>query len=502
MSDLLKLEAEKPELVIGIVAAIGTPIESVEPYLNSYLGRHGYRMDTIRVSDFLKGFTLQSPEPDPAAEMYSYERLTALMDRGDELRRVTKRSDALALLVAARISALRPETEPQYLNARAFFVRQLKHPDEVFSLRAIYGDAFHLIGFYSSDNVRRQNLAKYMKETQAAELMARDEGEKTSWGQQLRSAFHLADVFVEMRDDSSSTLFAKEQLDRFMNLLFGEGVITPTIREYGMYLAQAAALRSGDLSRQVGAAILNDRGDVVSLGCNEVPASGGGQYWAGDADDFRDLMKGEDSNDTTKLHNIAEILSRTDQEWSKRTPEEKEKATKDLVEKLDGTRVMNLTEFGRAVHAEVEAILSAARRGAPVKGATLCCTTFPCHNCAKHIVDAGIKQVFYIEPYEKSMAKELHGDSIAFVALDEQAPPNKVLFSPFVGISPRRYSVLFSMTTEDGRRLRRKHADGTLNREPFGLRLRSSALSYIGREAVAALEAKSIGDLSPRDSRS
>jgi deoxycytidylate deaminase len=74
---------------------------------------------------------------------------------------------------------------------------------------------------------------------------------------------------------------------------------------------------------------------------------------------------------------------------------------------------MNVIEFGRAVHAEMAALMDSARRGVPVKNATLYCTTFPCHLCARHIVAAGIRRVVYIEPYPKSLAAQLYPDSIA-----------------------------------------------------------------------------------------
>jgi hypothetical protein len=106
----------------------------------------------------------------------------------------------------------------------------------------------------------------------------------------------------------------------------------------------------------------------------------------------------------------------------------------------------DITEFGRAVHAEMEAILSSARSGANPRGGTLYCTTFPCHNCAKHIVAAGLERVVYVEPYPKSQARVLHPDSIAFDTYET----GKVVFQPFVGIGPRRYFDLFSMTLGSG----------------------------------------------------
>src|SRR3974377_740241 len=64
------------------------------------------------------------------------------------------------------------------------------------------------------------------------------------------------------------------------------------------------------------------------------------------------------------------------------------------IEALGASEFLNLIEFSRAVHAEMEAIISVARTGkAGLMGGTIFSTTFPCHNCARHIVAAGIKRV-------------------------------------------------------------------------------------------------------------
>jgi deoxycytidylate deaminase len=111
---------------------------------------------------------------------------------------------------------------------------------------------------------------------------------------------------------------------------------------------------------------------------------------------------------------------------------------------LKGTRVDSLLEFGRIVHAEMSAITEAARRGLSVRGGRLYCTTFPCHMCARHIVSAGVHEVIYIEPYPKSMAKDLYRKSIR-VDNDADADDDAVEFRPFVGVSPNRYLELFEM---------------------------------------------------------
>jgi cytidine deaminase len=109
---------------------------------------------------------------------------------------------------------------------------------------------------------------------------------------------------------------------------------------------------------------------------------------------------------------------------------------------LKQTRYIQLIEFQRAVHAEMSAITDAASRGVSVKGCTLFVTTFPCHECARHIVATGIDRVVYIEPYAKSLALELHSDSIE---LDSNGGREKIPFVPFLGVAPRNHVNVFSM---------------------------------------------------------
>ena len=111
---------------------------------------------------------------------------------------------------------------------------------------------------------------------------------------------------------------------------------------------------------------------------------------------------------------------------------------------------MDILEFGRQIHAEMSALVDAARLGRSVVGSTLYCTTFPCHMCAKLIMGAGIKRVVYIEPYPKSYAEDMYSHSISLemgVASEEPT----ILFQPFTGVAPFRYRDLF----EKGRRKNR-----------------------------------------------
>lgn len=56
------------------------------------------------------------------------------------------------------------------------------------------------------------------------------------------------------------------------------------------------------------------------------------------------------------------------------------------------------------VHAETNAISFAAKLGTSTNGATIVCTHSPCFECAKLIIQSGIKNVYYQEEYRDDSA--------------------------------------------------------------------------------------------------
>lgn len=52
-----------------------------------------------------------------------------------------------------------------------------------------------------------------------------------------------------------------------------------------------------------------------------------------------------------------------------------------------------------AVHAEVNAILNAAKRGCRTRGAALYVTHYPCARCAGLLINAGVSSVIYLKSY-------------------------------------------------------------------------------------------------------
>ena len=294
----------------------------------------------------------------------------------------------------------------------------------------------------------------------ADKLIKLDEDQEDhEFGQRVREVFHLAD-FIINRDIPKTQ---RDQLDRFVDLIFGRNTLSPSKIEYGMYMAKAASLRSLDLSRQVGAAIFSTRNEVITLGCNEVPKGGGGTYWSDDATDARDFKFENDPNDERKRSLVMDFLERLLKK--NLLPENCLDSVDEILQErpIKDALLMDIIEFGRVVHAEMSALIDAARLGRAVQGSNLYCTTFPCHICAKHIAAAGIDKVYFLEPYPKSAAFSLHPDSIEVegtsrVHFEEF---KKTEFIHFHGISPRKYRDFFE-------RNRRKDKNGKAQEWVFG----------------------------------
>jgi deoxycytidylate deaminase len=472
---LESLNYPEAELVFGLVAAVGTDLERFQNGLIAQLKYYNYQGAPIRLSQFLGSELDIKDQLDFSSE---YARIDSHMTAGTKVRKLFNRGDVLALYAASKIASSRTEQKPRAKTAH--ILNSLKHPDELTALRRIYGSGFFLVGVYAPEDERVAYLVqrKGMSRDQALKLVQRDQDEGEPFGQKTRETFHRADVFVHFRSEEN----ANKELERFLDLAFGDPFQTPTASEHTMFLAFANALRSADLSRQVGAVVASASGEIIAVGANDVPRFGGGLYWPGD-DDRRDFIVGVDSNEDIRNMILRQIASK----FPGCEGLSEDALTAKGAELFGDSIVVDITEFGRPVHAEMDALLTCARVGVSPKGGTLYCTTFPCHNCAKHIVHAGLSKVIYVEPYPKSRAQELYPDSIAV----DTPESGKVLFEPFVGIGPRRYFDLFSMKLGSGYDTKRKASGkkAEWNRgEHRGPRIAMAPNSYLEREQLAVAE--------------
>ena len=467
------------ELVIGIVSAVGTEYKRVTEPLIDRLKGFGYSVQEIRVSGCLPSFSGTD----------EYERIKHYMQAGDALRENSENNAILAAGVAKNISSSRSASSTK----RAFIVNSLKHPREVEFLRKIYGDGFYLVGIHADEKRRHQHLTddKGMTQAQANELIRIDEDESFDHGQKTRDTYHLADFFLNLGSNNDQV---KNRLQRFLELIFSHPYKNPTFDEFAMFMAFNSSVRSGDLSRQVGAVISREK-QIIATGANDVPKSGGGLYWAEvdettgkveDDLDGKDYTRDGDSNKQAQAEIIQEIAKNLLGKGLVDGQNEVE-----LHKVLKESKISDLTEFGRVVHAEMDALLSCNRAGIPTTGSTLYCTTFPCHNCAKHIIASGINRVVYVEPYPKSRALDFHSESIQLKSELEKAPDEAselVSFEPFIGVGPRRFLDLFSMSLGGGSKLRRKDKKGnTLDWDKSNAPIRTPLIekSYLDIERAA-----------------
>lgn len=132
----------------------------------------------------------------------------------------------------------------------------------------------------------------------------------------------------------------------------------PSWDSYFMQMAQVVAGRSTCLRRQVGAVIVKEK-QILSTGYNGSPS---------------------------KLQHCEEI---------------------GCLRKNLGVPSGERHEICRAVHAEQNALVQAAKHGVAISGADLYCTHQPCVLCTKLLINAGIKRVIYTYSYPDQLASEM-----------------------------------------------------------------------------------------------
>lgn len=456
--------------MIGLVGAIGADLDQVTAALTKSFETVSYATRTISLIELV----VSNKRWRPTVAQKTDARYDSRMDAGNEFRELLRRNDALALMGMAAIRSERLAVNgdaDKAIPRCAFILRSLKTEEEVERLRETYGPNCLIVAAYLPKADRVKRLARRIADSyhsewsqhkdKAERLVTRDENERgKTHGQNVRDTFPLADVFLDTTDQRA---LERDAL-RFVEILFAHPFRTPTRDEFAMFQAYGAALCSSSAGRQVGACIATADGDVVAMGTNEVAKAFGGQYWDGDDGDQRDHQRSSDSTFAMTQSILADLLSRLrKQGWLNDTRSKQEledllnEARRELLGRMvvgDGepaslaekAQLSGIIEFIRAVHAEMAALMSAARRGVSVEDCTLYSTSFPCHECARHIVAAGIKKVRFIEPYPKSRVLDLYDDSIVVDAENGKRVP----FIAFVGLAPRLFVDFFAMPKRKG----------------------------------------------------
>ena len=481
------------ELVIGLVGAVGTDLTMVTRLLRERLRRAGYEVVDVHIaSDVIELVVPEDDCPMPKADEGSqnFQQTSFKMTRGT-LAREGSKEDAILALGAASIILNHRERDkkgnPLFARRHAYIIKSLKRPEEVIEFRRLYQQSFYLIGVHSDRVDQRDFLVetKGMSPEEADILIKRDRKEDDKHGQRLIDTFHMSDFFVRLGDHQRSL---RDNIWRFLSLLFSNPHRTPAFEEYAMFLAFAASLRSTALARQVGAVVARNK-EVLSTGANDLPLYGGGLHWtesvrdraAPDSEDTEPIPDREiDQNTALKQQLLDDIVEASAKKGISKTK---------LRNALKDSGITEITEYGREVHAEMEAILCCVRNGITTRGAELYTTTFPCHNCIKHIVAAGITRVVSVEPYLKSKAISLYGYVVSQKGEQEEQRKNTVPIEPYVGVGPRRFFDLYSTRHGSGRMLDRKDKEGHAlewSPEHCNLRHQMRPNSYLDLELNAA----------------
>jgi deoxycytidylate deaminase len=442
------------ELVIALCGPIGSPLHEVAENIQGRL-REIFDYEEcaqIRLSEFIETHAalVNVVIPDNT-DKNAFSRRDALITAGDELR---KRYGG-AILAELAINKIRTEREAhkQKTGSVAYRPRRvchiidsIKNQEELELLRTVYREMLYVIGVFAPVSNREANLKKKgMLPADISRLIDLDSGEEKPHGQTVRDTFPQSDFFLRIESGTDSQL--RGRVERYLHLILGTKIVTPTRAETAMYAAASAAGSSACLSRQVGAALTDAEGEILSIGWNDVPKPFGGLYLSdhlhdptGEHDHRCWNMEGGRCFNDFEKELLAQVV--VDALGSLVKDESREDAIQ-LVK--SNAKLRSLIEFSRSIHAEMHAILTAAKTaGDKISGGKLFVTTYPCHSCARHIIASGISEVYYIEPYRKSLATKLHDDAIT----ENESEKSKVRLLPYDGVAPSRFLALFRMTPD------------------------------------------------------
>lgn len=446
-------DRQNREIVIGLCGYIGSGVSTVGNALNTLLkNTYKYSPYYIKLSHIIEDLSHIKTPKDIG------NKIESLQKHGNMLREehgpaILAQHAVMKIYVNRKTREGKKAPQRNHSERCVTIIDSIKNPSEVSLLKAVYGDLFYLIGVLCPEDIRisRLHLNKKIKKSDASAIVERDRKEEDNFGQRTSEALAASDFFIANTRNNVASI--KPDLNRFASIILGTEVQTPTIAEFAMFCAQASATRSACISRQVGAAIANKDGEIIALGRNDVPRSGGGLYCPEDKENdnrcvfrYGGKCKNTEYKDEIKEELYASIFEELNDQ-------QKSKSIAESILKID--KIKSITEFSRSIHAEMDAITTIARNGnSSLKGSTLFCTTFPCHNCARHIVASGIEQVFYIEPYDKSLADQLHDDTIC-VDRPEGEGHGKLRINQFEGVAPSKFLRLFKRGDQ-------KRIDGTL----------------------------------------
>ena len=340
-----------------------------------------------------------------------------------------------------------------------------RNPIEMLFFREKYS-AFYLFTINASENDINDRLYKISKMTdEEIDAQRKKENPKKPFekyddfiSQNIKSCIQKGDIHISNNGLSNNNNFLElyGQIIKYISLIKHPGLITPSLDEKMMQIANTAKLNSGCLSRQVGASVTNYNGSLVAMGWNSVAEGQTPCLLRSKSELIKSTTSNsysvyEKSNKFIKaLKNNSPIIKNkslkglnqsfcfsevhnkaVEYENNKNIKCENENGEKSENCKCDKNQV-----FTRSLHAEENAFLQIAKYGGQgVKNGTLYSTASPCELCSKKAYQLGISRVVYIDPYP--------GIAQTQILLSGQIPPIINLFKGAIGMA---YHKLYEQT--------------------------------------------------------
>lgn len=365
--------------IIGLTGSFGSGCSYIK---DNILVPAGYKKYSL--SEVLKELFEKKTGKD-AADVPRKE----LQDYGDKVRS-EKGEGFFTEEIIRRIEA-EHDKKPKY----KFVIDSIRNPAEILTFRQ-YSWNFFLFGVYAEKEERWKRVTdKYQGDrVQFDKDDDNDTGnENHSYGQRVGDCFSEADIVFENGDSFAAVgnddfKRFKDQVKQYISLVSFPLSRQSPIREEEALMAMAYSIgqRSSCMQRKVGAIIVDPLGNVISSGYNEVPP--GETPCEGLHTKCYRKKVFEDF--------FADLKSRIPQVESHENELEK-----------DFRKHFKILDYCRSLHAEENAIVNLARNGnsVPLDKCTIYSTTYPCRMCANKILQAGIKNIVYVEPYPDPEAK-------------------------------------------------------------------------------------------------
>lgn len=468
------------ELIIGLVCPLGAGKDKdifIEN-LKAALTARGVQVDLINTTD--EAINIDKEETIPPSFKYYIKMQICSWLRNNISNSIL--SYGVIKAIQKRRAINRKLDKPT-----VYLIDQLKNPDEYTLLTHVYGLNYLQLSLFSSEEARMQRLEdefdresekditqtrlnmiikkqihlspcfksrikkrhpayikklkslvngymKFIYHSPSIELIKKDfldcdfkinRDGKSDSGQQVSKLFHLSHYFFNIDMQSAQEASLHAQIEKFCNLLTGKQHECPTQDEFAMSLAYQASVRSNyPKDTQIGAAIISERGEVIAVASIRAPSP--------------------DSN--TKLIDKNKVMEGyffykdKTKKWEA-ILKQHQKAVEALGLSGLGEFISDSLDFHPCTHAEIAALLDAAKLGISTLGTTLYTTTYPCHLCAKDIICAGVSKVVYLGAYPKSKNKRLYPNNITS---DPHPANDKIPFVFYTGIGPKRYHYAYS----------------------------------------------------------